>query len=147
MPSVGERIRRMCEELGPYLCKARADSFHAHGYRHGKRGKAAAKLQDSVAPFSYEEARDVIETELGDTIGHLFAEFDATPVASASVSQVYRAKLFSGPEVAVKVQRPHIRENIETDLGIWKGLRDLWTNIPNTANCMIFPAWSQSSAV
>ena len=108
MPSVGERIRRMCEELGPTFVKLGQILSTRTDIVTENVAKQLQKLQDSVAPFSYEEARDVIETELGDTIGHLFAEFDATPVASASVSQVYRAKLFSGPEVAVKVQRPHI---------------------------------------
>ncbi len=125
MPSVGERIRRMCEELGPTFVKLGQILSTRTDIVTENVAKQLQKLQDSVAPFSYEEARDVIETELGDTIGHLFAEFDATPVASASVSQVYRAKLFSGPEVAVKVQRPHIRENIETDLGILERLARL----------------------
>jgi ubiquinone biosynthesis protein len=57
-----------------------------------------------------------IERELGQTCAELFTEFDETPVAAASVSQVHRAKLKSGEEVAVKVQRPGIREEMETDI-------------------------------
>jgi ubiquinone biosynthesis protein len=74
------------------------------------------KLQDQVPPFSFEFAKVEIEKELGQTCAELFTEFDETPVAAASVSQVHRAKLKSGEEVAVKVQRPGIREAMETDI-------------------------------
>ncbi len=74
------------------------------------------KLQDQVPPFSFEFAKVEIERELGRTCTELFTEFDETPVAAASVSQVHRAKLKSGEEVAVKVQRPGIREEMETDI-------------------------------
>jgi len=74
------------------------------------------KLQDQVPPFSVEFAKTEIEKELGQTCAELFTEFDETPVAAASVSQVHRARLRSGQEVAVKVQRPGIREEMETDI-------------------------------
>ncbi len=74
------------------------------------------KLQDQIPPFSFEFAKVEIERELGQTCTELFAEFGETPVAAASVSQVHRAKLKSGEEVAVKVQRPGIREEMETDI-------------------------------
>ncbi|HAM53192.1 MAG TPA: hypothetical protein DCP92_21760 [Nitrospiraceae bacterium] len=74
------------------------------------------KLQDQVPPFSFDFAKVEIERELGHTCTELFTEFDETPVAAASVSQVHRAKLKSGEEVAVKVQRPGIREKMETDI-------------------------------
>jgi ubiquinone biosynthesis protein len=74
------------------------------------------KLQDKVPPFSFEFAKVEIERELGRTCTELFAEFDETPVAAASVSQVHRARLKTGEEVAVKVQRPGAREEMETDI-------------------------------
>jgi ubiquinone biosynthesis protein len=74
------------------------------------------KLQDQVPPFSSEFAKVEVERELGRTCAELFTEFDETPVAAASVSQVHRARLSSGEEVAVKVQRPGIREEMETDI-------------------------------
>jgi ubiquinone biosynthesis protein len=112
----------MCEELGPTFVKLGQILSTRTDIVTENVAKQLQKLQDSVAPFSFEEAKQVIESELGDSIDHLFARFDRTPVASASVSQVYRARLFSGPEVAVKVQRPHIRESIETDLAILERL-------------------------
>jgi ubiquinone biosynthesis protein len=74
------------------------------------------KLQDEVPPFSFEFARTEVERELGRPSGEIFSRFDETPVASASVSQVHRARLMTGEEVAVKVQRPGIREEMETDI-------------------------------
>ncbi|MEG2882708.1 MAG: AarF/UbiB family protein, partial [Christensenella sp.] len=106
MPSVGERIRAMCEELGPTFVKLGQILSTRTDIVTPNVAKQLQQLQDSVTPFSYAEAKTVIEAELGDTVEKLFADFDTTPVASASMSQVYRARLFSGAEVAVKVQRP-----------------------------------------
>jgi ubiquinone biosynthesis protein len=78
--------------------------------------EAFRMLQDKVPPFSFEFAKVEIERELGQTCSELFAEFDETPVAAASVSQVHRARLKTGEEVAVKVQRPGVREEMETDI-------------------------------
>lgn len=125
MPSVGERVRKMCEELGPTFVKLGQILSTRTDIVTENVAKQLQKLQDSVAPFSLEEACAVIETELGDSVDKLFAEFCPTPIASASMSQVYRARLWSGPEVAVKVQRPRIRESIETDLDILEKLARL----------------------
>jgi ubiquinone biosynthesis protein len=74
------------------------------------------KLQDEVPPFSFEFAQVEVERELGRPLTEVFSEFDRTPIAAASVSQVHRARLISGEEVAVKVQRPGVRESMETDI-------------------------------
>lgn len=74
------------------------------------------KLQDAVPPFPFEQAREVIEQELGQSLEALFEEFDPEPVAAASLSQVHRARLAGGRLVAVKVQRPTVRQQIEQDL-------------------------------
>ena len=74
------------------------------------------KLQDEVPPFAFEFAKVEIEKELGRAYTEIFSEFDEVPVASASVSQVHRARLATGEEVAVKVQRPGVRESMETDI-------------------------------
>jgi ubiquinone biosynthesis protein len=77
---------------------------------------AFRRLQDKVPPFSFEFAKVEIERELGQKYTALFSEFDETPVAAASVSQVHRARLKTGEEVAVKVQRPGAREEMDTDI-------------------------------
>ena len=77
---------------------------------------ALARLQDKVEPFPFSEVERIIADELGIRISKAFAEFEPTPVAAASLGQVHRATLRSGRRVAVKVQRPGIREQIVNDL-------------------------------
>ena len=78
--------------------------------------QALTRLQDKVEPFSFEEVEQIITTELGVRISKAFASFDAEPMAAASLGQVHRATLRDGRPVAVKVQRPAIREQIIEDL-------------------------------
>ena len=83
------------------------------------------KLQDKVPPFSTEDARRIIEEELGSSIDSLFRDFTDSPVASASIAQVHKAVLPGGEEVAIKVQRPGIDRIIEVDLEIMLHLATL----------------------
>jgi ubiquinone biosynthesis protein len=78
---------------------------------------ALARLQDKVEPFPFSEVERIVADELGVRISKAFAEFEPTPLAAASLGQVHRAKLRSGRRVAVKVQRPGVREQIIEDLG------------------------------
>lgn len=80
--------------------------------------KELATLQDQVPAFSTSDAFARIESELGRSVQEAFAEIDSEPVASASLGQVYRARLKSGEEVAVKVQRPDLSETISIDVAI-----------------------------
>lgn len=84
--------------------------------------EALARLQDDVEPVGFEDVRTVVEDELGARISNLFNEFDEHPLASASLAQVHRARLRDGREVAVKVQRPGIRDVIARDLEVLHGV-------------------------
>ncbi|MEU8633727.1 AarF/UbiB family protein [Amycolatopsis sp. NPDC048633] len=76
------------------------------------------KLQDQVAPAKADAVWAVLTEELGGSPDDVFAEFDPEPLATASVAQVYRAKLRGGEDVVVKVQRPGVREQAERDIDI-----------------------------
>lgn len=80
--------------------------------------KELATLQDQVPAFPTAEAYARIESELGRPLHECFAEIDHEPIAAASLGQVYRARLSSGEEVAVKVQRPELAETINFDIAI-----------------------------
>jgi ubiquinone biosynthesis protein len=77
-----------------------------------------AKLQDHVKPIPYSQVKKVIETDFGKPIEKIFLEFDKKPIAAASIAQVHKAKLKNGQIVAVKIQRPQIREKFKADIQI-----------------------------
>jgi ubiquinone biosynthesis protein len=77
---------------------------------------ALSRLQDEVEPFGFGEVEKIVTTELGVRISKAFADFESTPIASASLGQVHLARLRDGRAVAVKVQRPNIREQMVEDL-------------------------------
>jgi predicted unusual protein kinase regulating ubiquinone biosynthesis (AarF/ABC1/UbiB family) len=77
-----------------------------------------AVLQDQVPQFPTADAFARIEAELGRPVSEAYAEIDSEPIASASLGQVYRARLATGEEVAVKVQRPNLHETISIDVAI-----------------------------
>jgi ubiquinone biosynthesis protein len=77
-----------------------------------------ARLQDDADPVPWPDVEQVLVTELGAPVAEVFAEFDRTPLAAASVGQVHAARLHDGTEVVVKVQRPGIRPVVERDLDI-----------------------------
>ena len=80
--------------------------------------KELATLQDQVPAFPTAEAFAIVEAELGRSVRECFTEIDAEPIAAASLGQVYRARLATGEEVAVKIQRPNLESIIEFDVAI-----------------------------
>src|SRR5438132_10062115 len=85
---------------------------------------ALESLQDAVEPFSFAEVEKIVELELGARISKIFAEFDATPMAAASLGQVHRAILRDGREVVVKVQRPNVREEVLKELEVFADIAE-----------------------
>jgi len=84
-----------------------------------------AKLQDNVTPFEYEQAREIVESELKHKLWEVFSSFDKKPIASASIGQVYRATLLNGEKVVAKVQRPDIKEKMDADIDLLYYLAEL----------------------
>src|SRR5215212_1517060 len=78
--------------------------------------EALARLQDDVGPFPYADVERIVQEEIGVRLSKAFDAFDAAPIAAASLGQVHRAVLRGGREVAVKIQRPDIRERVLKDL-------------------------------
>ena len=78
--------------------------------------KALATLQDDLDTIPFPEVQEIVENEIGNKISKAFNFFHEAPLASASIGQVHEAELRSGKRVAVKVQRPGIREKFERDL-------------------------------
>jgi predicted unusual protein kinase regulating ubiquinone biosynthesis (AarF/ABC1/UbiB family) len=90
-----------------------------------------ARLQDEVPPFPTAQARVIIEHELRAKIEDIFESFEDTPVAAASLGQVYRAKLRTGQVVALKVQRPGIEEQIDFDIAVLRRIARRLERYPN----------------
>ena len=78
--------------------------------------QALEQLQDNVEPFSFADVERIVEEELGAKISKIFDVFESTPLAAASLGQVHRAALRDGRQVAVKIQRPNVREQVRGDL-------------------------------
>ena len=78
--------------------------------------EALSRLQDKVEPFGFDDVEKIVTSELGVRLSKAFAEFESTPMAAASLGQVHRARLRNGRQVAVKVQRPGIRDRMIEDL-------------------------------
>lgn len=112
------RFRQLLTDLGPTFIKfgqvlsSRPDMLPATWIEE------LTHLQDSVAPFSMAEVRLQIEKSFEKTLEELFADFEEKPLASASIGQVHRARTHDGRLVAVKVQRPRIRDRMESDVGL-----------------------------
>ncbi|WP_046212792.1 ABC1 kinase family protein [Paenibacillus wulumuqiensis] len=123
--TLAERIRLVLEELGPtfvklgQLASTRSDLLPENVINE------LVKLQDQVPPFPGEEARQIIELELGMSLEEMLETFQEQPVAAASIGQVHLGKLHTGEMVAIKVQRPGVSRVVQRDLEILQDLISL----------------------
>jgi ubiquinone biosynthesis protein len=125
----GARLRLALESLGPIFVKFGQVLSTRPDLIPPDIASELSLLQDRVPPFPAEEVRAVLESAYGRPVDQVFAEFDWTPVASASVAQVHFGKIqlkvgdaFETREVAVKVLRPSIKPVIESDLSLLRVL-------------------------
>ena len=115
---LGARIRYALEDLGPIFVKLGQMLSTRPDLLPPDIARELAKLQDKVPPFPGEIAIQVIEKSFDKPIGEIFASFDSTPLASASIAQVHVARLHDGTEVIVKVVRPDIIKTIKRDIAL-----------------------------
>ncbi|MGL4514374.1 MAG: ABC1 kinase family protein [Lacipirellulaceae bacterium] len=126
-----ERIRRALEDLGPAFIKLGQALATRPDQVGVELAEELAKLQTSTPAAPIEAIRRAIEEDLGRPIGECFASFDDTPVASASIGQVHRARLATGEQVAVKVRRPGVEASLIADAEILVSLGDLAERLPD----------------
>ena len=135
----GERLRLALQELGPVFIKFGQALSTRPDIVPADIALELMKLQDQVPPFPGSEARAIIERALGKPVSELYAEFDETPMASASVAQVHAARLHPvtaddpGFEVVVKVIRPGIEKTIRGDIALMRTLAELATRFNQQA--------------
>jgi ubiquinone biosynthesis protein len=123
--SRGARLRLALEELGPIFVKFGQALSTRRDLLPVDVADELAKLQDSVPPFPADIAIAMIEGTFGRPLKEIFASFESTPLAAASIAQVHAATLNSGAEVVVKVLRPGMREVIDLDLEVLDALAEL----------------------
>jgi len=123
--SRGARLRLALEELGPIFVKFGQAVSTRRDLLPPDIADELAKLQDRVPPFPGAIARELIEQAYGRPLAEVFASFEESPLAAASIAQVHAAQLPGGAEVVVKVLRPDMRAMIERDLEVLHLLADL----------------------
>jgi ubiquinone biosynthesis protein len=120
-----ERVRRVLEEMGPTFVKlgqifaTRPDLFSPAWIAEFE------KLQDQARPAPIEKIMEQLREDLGAEPDEVFASFDKTPIAAASIGQVHKAVLEDGTPVIVKVRRPGIRPMVEADLRLLNQLAEI----------------------
>ncbi len=123
-----QRIRKTIEELGPTFIKLAQMLSIRPDLIPIELIDEFEKLQDRVTPVDIEEISPIFETELKKNINEIFLG-ELKLIASASIGQVYKGVLLSGEEVAIKVQKPGIKEEINTDIDILKAIADMFDNV------------------
>lgn len=121
--STYERIRRVLEDLGPTFVKFGQIMSLRPDMLPQAMIKELSKLQDEVPPVSQTEIKEVVEKSFRRPLHDVFSIFDPEPIAAASLAQVHRGVLLqTGQIVAVKVQRPEIRQKVVADLDILEAI-------------------------
>jgi ubiquinone biosynthesis protein len=123
--STAQRVRLALEELGPTYVKFGQALSSRPELLPSDFIRELSKLQDEVPPFPFQVVQGIIEAQFGHPLADLYDDFDQKPSAAASLAQVHHARLKTGEEVAVKVQRPGIHESVDADIRILRKLAAL----------------------
>ena len=119
------RLRLVCEDLGPTFVKLGQVLSTRPDLLPEAYTTELASLRDDVRPFSFAEAELILKQEFERPILEVFQRVDPVPVASASISQVHKARTHDGRNIALKIRRPGIEKVVHADLDILKNLAQL----------------------
>jgi len=117
-----ERLRMICEDLGPTFVKLGQVLSTRPDLLPEAYIAELSLLRDQVKPISFAEVEAILLEEYGRPLDQVFAHVDPEPIASASISQVHRTTLHDGRVIALKVRRPGIEKTVQADLDILKNL-------------------------
>lgn len=127
------KMRLMLEALGPTFVKVGQILSMRSEILPQAFCDELAKLRADVDPMPYQTVLETLSSEYGRPIGEIFEHIDPTPLGSASLAQVHRATLLTGEDVAVKVQRPGVRETMAQDVSIMRSIARLATRVMPSA--------------
>lgn len=127
---LGERLARLCEALGPTAIKIGQILSSRPDLLPAGVGAPLLRLQEQIAPFDSSSIKATIEAAFARPFAELFDSFDLTPVASASIAQVHRARLKDGRDVAVKIRRPGIARIVKNDMRILNFIPKVLSQLP-----------------
>jgi ubiquinone biosynthesis protein len=115
---LSRRFRAAFAELGPTYIKLGQILSSGEGIFPPELVGEFKLLRDHVPPETFDDVRETIEADFGRPLAEIFSEFDESPIAAASIAQVHRARLTTGEEVVVKVQRPNVAALVRNDLAV-----------------------------
>ena len=136
MQDTGKWLKNELIDLGPAFVKMGQFISTRSDVLPKELNEELKLLQDSITSTPYEDIYAVLQQEYGTRYDNIFLRFDTTPIASASIGQVHRAVLKKGKQsVVVKIQKPHIDEQIRSDLVILKNVCSVfkWFNAPRAS--------------
>ena len=117
--NIGQGLVKALQELGPVYVKLGQSLAVRPDMVGDDVANALRTLQDDLPPFDGDKAIVIIEQQLGKSIGDMFAQFDKTPVAAASIAQVHKAQTHDGQWVAVKVLRPNVIDQFQKEIAFF----------------------------
>ncbi len=130
------RLRLMFQELGPTFIKVGQILSTRPDLVPEEYARELENLRDSVAPIPFNDMESILQNEFGRKIEDVFKTFKKEPIGSASIGQVYLAVTKEGKRVAVKVQRPKVKNKIMADMEILEDLAEMFKNIMSLSDVM-----------
>ena len=127
------KMRLMLEALGPTFVKVGQILSMRSEILPQSFCDELSKLRADADPMPYSTVLQVLEDEYGRPVDEIFDHIDPTPLGSASLAQVHRAKLLTGEDVAIKVQRPGVRETMAQDVSIMRTIAGIATKTMRSA--------------